>query len=159
MLSTLSASISLGFVLLISPTLATGSVTPAPHQATQNSPSQQEQLQPLAGPGPKHVQVLIEGDTSEIPKFIKVAQEMGPERKLTFDFTRDKDSGYEVRVVLSAEGSSMWSFGHGNVVVMDNKSNVMFTVTRSDRWTAKGATNAMTKEFVKMLSRYYGLTK
>lgn len=122
-------------------------------------PFPQAEAQPPADQGLKHVRVFIEGDTSEIPKFIKLAQEKGPERKLTFDFTRDKDSGYDVRVVLSAEGSSMWSYAHGNVVVMDNKSNVMFTVTRSDRWTAKGATSAMTKEFVKMLSRYYGLTK
>lgn len=107
----------------------------------------------------KHVKVFIEGDTSVVPKFIKVAQEKGPERNLEFEFTRDKEADWDVRVVLSAEGSSMWSYAHGNIVVMDKKSNVLFTVTRSDRWTGKGAANALTKEFVKMLSRYYGLSK
>jgi hypothetical protein len=108
---------------------------------------------------PKHVKVFIEGDTSVIPKFIKMAQERGPERNLNFEFTRDKEAEWDVRVVLSAEGSSMWSYAHGNIVVMDKKSNVLFTVTRSDRLTGKGAASALTKEFVKMLSRYYGLSK
>jgi hypothetical protein len=106
----------------------------------------------------KHITVFVEGDTSDIPKFINVAQEKGPERNLRFDFVRDKDADWDIRVVLSAEGSSLWSYAHGNIVVMDRKSNVMFTVTRSDRWTGKGATSALTKEFVKMLSRYYGLS-
>jgi hypothetical protein len=129
-----------------------------PRVTAQNSPSPEQTASPAAN-GLKNVRVFIEGDTSEIPKFIKVAQEMGPDRRLSFEFTRDKDSGYDVRVVLSAEGASAWSYAHGNIVVMNNKSDIMFTVNRSDRWTAKGATNAMTKEFVKMLSRYYGLTK
>jgi len=107
----------------------------------------------------KHVRVFLEGDTSDIPKFVKVAQEKGPERSLSFEFTRDKDADWDVRVVLSAEGSSMWSYAHGSIVVMDKKSNVLFTVNRSERLTGKGATNALTKEFVKMLSRYYGLSK
>ena len=53
----------------------------------------------------------------------------------------------------------VWSNAHGSIVVMDKKSNVLFTVNRSERLTGKGATNALTKEFVKMLSRYYGLSK
>jgi hypothetical protein len=110
-------------------------------------------------PGTKNVRVFVEGDSSEIPKFIKLAQEKGPERKLHFEFTRDKEAEWDIRVVLSAEGSSVWSYAHGNIVVMDKKSNVLFTVTRSDRLTGKGATSALTKEFVKMLSRYYGLSK
>ena len=32
----------------------------------------------------KHVRVFLEGDTSDIPKFVKVAQEKGPERSLSF---------------------------------------------------------------------------
>jgi hypothetical protein len=159
MSSTRNASVSLALALLIPTTLVAGSALMPPCQVTQYPLAQHEQAQPSDGPNLKHVRVFVEGDTSEIPKFIKVSQEMGPERKLSFEFTRDKDSGYDVRVVLSAEGSSMWSYAHGNIVVMDSKSEVMFTVTRSDRWTAKGTTNAMTKEFVKMLSRYYGLTR
>jgi hypothetical protein len=159
MRSAIVLSASLGLSLLTSPTHVAGSALVSPPQGAQNSPPQQGQVQPATAAGLKHVRVFIEGDTSEIPKFVKLAQEKGPERKLSFDFTRDKDSGYDVRVVLSAEGSSMWSYAHGNIVVMDNKSNVMFTVTRSERLTAKGATSAMTKEFVKMLSRFYGLTK
>jgi hypothetical protein len=107
----------------------------------------------------KHVRVFVEGDSSVIPKFIKLAQEKAPERNLSFEFTRDKDAEWDIRVVLSAEGSGVWSYAHGNIVVMDKKSNVLFTVTRSGRMTGKGATSALTKEFVKMLSRYYGLSK
>ncbi len=107
----------------------------------------------------KHVRVFVEGDSSVIPKFIKLAQEKAPERKLSFEFGRDKDAEWDIRVVLSAEGTGMWSYAHGNIVVMDKKSNVLFTVTRSGRMTGKGATSALTKEFVKMLSRYYGLSK
>ena len=39
----------------------------------------------------------------------------------------------------------MWSCAHGNIVVMDEESNVIFTVTRSDRLTGKGATSTLTK--------------
>lgn len=107
----------------------------------------------------RHVRVFIEGDSSVIPKFITLSQEKAPEHRLSFEFTRDKDSPYDVRVVLSAEGSSMWSYAHGGAVVMDNKSNVLFTINRSNRLTGKGATSAITKEFVKMLARYYGASK
>ena len=106
-------------------------------------------------PTKKAVTVYIEGDTSMIPKFINLAREKAPERNLDLTFTRDKDVPYHVHVVLSAEGASLWSYAHGNVVVMDSKGNVLFTVTRSLRWTEKGATSALTKEFVKMLARYY----
>jgi hypothetical protein len=107
----------------------------------------------------KHVKVFLEGDTSDILKFIKLAEEKAPDRNLSFEFTRDKESDWDVRVVLSAEGSSMWSYAHGTIVVMDNKSDVLFTVNRSDRLTGKGATSALTKEVVKMLARYYGVSK
>ena len=58
------------------------------------------------GVEPKHVKVFVEGDTSDIPKFIKVAQEKAPERSLSFEFTRDKEAEWDIRVVLSAEGSA-----------------------------------------------------
>jgi len=35
------------------------------------------------------------------------------------------------------------------------EGNVLFTVTRSHRMTPKGATSALTEEFVKMLARFY----
>jgi hypothetical protein len=127
------------------------SLLPHPLSAEAGGPGEEN--------GTRYVRVFIEGDSSVIPKFIKLAQEKAPERNLRFEFTRDKEAEWEIRVVLSAEGSSMWSYAHGNVVVMDKKSNVLFTVTRSDRLTGKGATSALTKEFVKMLSRYYGLSK
>jgi len=52
----------------------------------------------------------------------------------------------------------MWSYAHGNLFMMENKSDVLFTVNRSDHFTGKGATSALTKEFVKMLARYYGVS-
>ncbi len=107
----------------------------------------------------KAVTCFIEGDTSMIPKFVKLAREKAPERNLELTFIRDKDQPYDVRVVLSAEGASVWNWAHGNVVVMDAKGNVLFTVTRSNRVTPKGATSALTKEFVKMLARYYEVHK
>jgi hypothetical protein len=79
---------------------------------------------------------------------------MGPERGLDFHFVDKQSDKYDYRVILSAEGSSVWDFAHGNIVVMNQESKVLFTVTRANRWTGKGATNAMGKEFVKVMARY-----
>jgi hypothetical protein len=46
--------------------------------------------------------------------------------------------------------------GPWNIVVMNPEHKVLFTVTRANRFTAKGTTNALTKEFVKVLARYLG---
>jgi hypothetical protein len=37
---------------------------------------------------------------------------------------------------------------------MNSEAKVVFTVTRASRWTTKGTTNAMAKEFVKLMARY-----
>ena len=68
----------------------------------------------------------------------------------------NKSDKYDYRVILSAEGSSTWDFAHGNLVVMNQEGKLIFTVTRANRWTAKGTTNALAKEFVKVLARYLG---
>jgi hypothetical protein len=98
--------------------------------------------------------LFVEGDSSTIPKFINVCRQMGPERGLDFHFVDKQCDKFDYRVILSAEGSSVWDFAHGNIVVMNPESKVLFTVTRANRWTGKGATNAMGKEFVKVLARY-----
>lgn len=128
-----------------------------PPVPTPGTASQQQAPAPAGSP--KKVTVFIEGDTSMIPKVIKLAREIGPSRNLDFTFIRDKDQPFDIRFVLSAEGSSTWSYAHSNAVIMDSKSNVLFTITRSDRLTGKGAASAVTKEFVKNLARYYGLHK
>jgi hypothetical protein len=102
----------------------------------------------------KPVSIFVEGDSSSIPKFINVCRQMGPERGLDFQFVDKQSDKYDYRVVLSAEGSSAWDFAHGNIVVMNSEAKVVFTVTRASRWTAKGTTNAMSKEFVKLMARY-----
>src|ERR1700730_8969797 len=93
----------------------------------------------------KPVIVFVEGDSSVVPKFINVCRQMGPERGLEFLFVDKKEDRYDYRVVLSGEGSSVWNFAQGNIVVLNPEAKVIFTVTRSNRWTAKGATNALTK--------------
>jgi hypothetical protein len=105
---------------------------------------------------PKPVSIYVEGDSSVIPKFINMCREMGPERGLEFRFMDKQGDPFDYRVVLSSEGSSAWNFAQGNIVVLNHESKVIFTVTRSNRWTAKGATSALTKEFIKVLSRYLG---
>jgi hypothetical protein len=104
--------------------------------------------------GLKAVSIFVEGDSSSIPKFIKVCRDMGPERGLDFRFVDKQSEKYEYRVIMSAEGSSAWDFAHGNIVVMNPETKVLFTVSRASRWTAKGTTNAMAKEFVKVMARY-----
>ena len=104
----------------------------------------------------KPVVVFVEGDSSVIPKFINMCREMGPERGIDFHFVDKLSDKYDYRVVLSAEGSGMWNYAQGNVVILNPEAKVIFTVTRSNRWTAKGATSALTKEFVKVLARYLG---
>lgn len=104
----------------------------------------------------KPVTVFIEGDSSVIPKMINVCRQFGPEYGLDFKFVDKKEDKYDYRVILSAEGSSMWDWSHGNIVVMNPETKVLFTVTRANRWTSKGAVNALTKEFVKVLARYVG---
>jgi len=107
-----------------------------------------------ANPALKPVSVFIEGDSSSIPKFINVCRQMGPDRGLNFQFVDKQASKYDYRVILSAEGSSLWDYAHGNIVVMNFEAKVLFTVTRANRWTSKGTTNAMAKEFVKVMARY-----
>src|SRR5256885_11232941 len=102
----------------------------------------------------KSVSIFLEGDSSSIPKFINVCRQMGPERGLEFHFADKQSDKYDYRVILSAEGASAWDFAHGNIVVMTPEAKVLFTVTRSSRWTSKGTTNAMGKEFVKEMARY-----
>lgn len=104
----------------------------------------------------KPVTVFLEGDSSTLPKFINLCRQEGPQRGLDFTFVDKKDAVYDYRVVLSTEGSSLWSYAHGNIVVMNQEAKVLFTVTRSDRLTAKGSASALSKEFVKVLARYLG---
>lgn len=104
----------------------------------------------------KTVTVFVEGDSSVIPKFINMCRHMGPERGLEFQFVDKQSDKYDYRVVLSAEGSGAWNYAQGNIVVMNQEAKVLFTVTRSNRLTAKGATSALTKEFVKVMARYLG---
>jgi hypothetical protein len=104
----------------------------------------------------KPIVVFVEGDSSVIPKFINICREMGPERGIDFHFVDKLSDKYDYRVVLSAEGSGMWNYAQGNIVILNREAKVLFTVTRSNRWTAKGATSALTKEFVKVLARYLG---
>jgi hypothetical protein len=104
----------------------------------------------------KPVVVFVEGDSSVIPKFINMCREMGPERGIDFHFVDKLADKYDYRVVHSAEGSGMWNYAQGNIVILNPEAKVLFTVTRSNRLTAKGATSALTKEFVKVLARYLG---
>jgi hypothetical protein len=104
----------------------------------------------------KTVTVFLEGDSSTMPKFINLCRQMGPEKGLDFKFVDKKDDKYDYRVVLSSEGSGMWNYAQGNIVVMNPEAKVLFTVTRSNRLTAKGATSALSKEFIKVLARYIG---
>ncbi len=105
---------------------------------------------------PRKVALFVEGDSSVIPKFVEVCRKMGPERGLDLQFVDKQSDKYDYRVILSAEGSSTWDFAHGNLVVMNQEAKLIFTVTRANRWTAKGTTNALAKEFVKVLARYLG---
>jgi len=117
---------------------------------------------PVLASGPqelKAVVIYVEGDSSVIPKFINMCRQKGPEYGLDFKFVDKKEERYDYRVVLSAEGSSTWNFAQGNIVVLNPEAKVLFTVTRSNRWTAKGATSALTKEFIKVLARYVGTHK
>ena len=102
----------------------------------------------------KPVVLFLEGDSSVIPKFINMCRHMGPEHGLEFRFVDNQSDRYDYRVVLSAEGSGVWNYAQGNIVVLNPEAKVIFTVTRSNRLTAKGATSALTKEFVKVLARY-----
>jgi hypothetical protein len=108
----------------------------------------------LASAATRPVVLLIEGDSSVIPKFVNMCREMGPEYGLDFRFVDKKEDPYEYRVVLSAEGSGVWNFAQGNIVVLNPEAKIIFTVTRSNRWTTKGAASALTKEFVKVMTRY-----
>jgi hypothetical protein len=105
---------------------------------------------------PKVITLFVEGDSSSLPKLINVCRQTGPERGLDFRFVDKQDHAYDYRVVLSTEGSGVWDYAHGNIVVMNPEATVLFTVTRANRFTSKGTANALTKEFVKVLARYVG---
>lgn len=104
----------------------------------------------------RSVTILLEGDSSAIPKFINICREFGPEYGLDFKFVDKQTDTYQYRVILSAEGTGVWNYAHGNIVVMNTEAKVLFTVTQSNRFTAKGSASALGKEFVKVLARYLG---
>ena len=104
----------------------------------------------------KQVTLFLEGDSSTIPKLINIFRQKGPEYGLDFKFVDKKDDAYDYRLILSSEGSGVWDFAHGNIVVMNREGKLIFTVTRSNRLTGKGAVSAMAKEVVKLLARYSG---
>jgi len=54
------------------------------------------EAKPVADQQAKHVRVFLEGGTSDIPKFNKLAQEKAPGRNLSFELTRDKESDWDV---------------------------------------------------------------
>jgi hypothetical protein len=116
------------------------------------APAQQTPVQPALKP----VVIFVEGDSSSIPKLINVCRSMGPEHGLDFRFVDKQSDKYDYRVILSAEGSGVWDYAHGNLVVMNSEGKLLFTVTRANRLTSKGTTNALSKEFVKVLARYVG---
>lgn len=107
----------------------------------------------------RQISLFVEGDSSVIPKFINSCRDMGPRYGLDIRFTDSHSQPFDYRVVLSAEGSSTWDFAHGNIVVISPEAKVLFTVTRANRWTAKGATSALSKEFVKVMARYLNTHK
>lgn len=107
----------------------------------------------------KTVKVFLEGDTSSIPKFINLCRQQGPERGINFQFVDKKEDSYDYRVVLSTEGTGLWDYAHGNIVVMNTEAKVIFTVTRANRLTSKGSASALAKEFIKVLARYIGTHK
>jgi hypothetical protein len=107
----------------------------------------------------KPVVVYVEGNSSIIPKFISVCREMGPERGIDFRFVDKPEDKYDFRVVLNAEGEGMFHYAQGNILVMSPEAKVIFSVTRGNRTTANGTTNALTKEFVKVLARNLGTHK
>ena len=113
----------------------------------------------LANTAPKSVTLFVEGDSSVLPKFVSVCRDLGPKRGLDFHFVDKKADAYDYRVVVSAEGSSAWNFAQGSIVVLNPEAKVLFTVTRSNRFTAKGSVNALTKEFIKVLARYVDTAK
>lgn len=104
----------------------------------------------------KQLTVFVEGDSSVIPKFVNMCRDKGPERGLDFRFAERSSDPYDYRVVLSGEGAGVWNWAQGNIVVLNRDGKVVFTVTRSNRLTPKGAASALSKEFIKVMARYLG---
>ena len=111
---------------------------------------------PMQAKPQRDVTLFLEGDSSTIPKLINICRQKGPEFGLNFKFVDKKEDPYDYRVILSSEGTGVWNYAHGNIVVMNPEAKVLVTVTRSNRLTAKGAVSALGKELVKVLARYVG---
>ena len=113
-----------------------------------------------AAPGVKSVTVYVEGDSAVIPKFKSVCMEMGPKWGLDFNFAEKVTDKYDYHVVLSTDPYVPFvDTAHGNITVLGADGKLAFTVNRGNRWTEKGTTNALTKEFVKVLARKLGTHK
>jgi hypothetical protein len=50
---------------------------------------------------------------------------MGPERGLDFRFVDKQEDPYDYRVILSGEGSGMWNYAQGNIVVMNREATFL----------------------------------
>lgn len=68
-----------------------------------------------------------------IPKFINVCRHMGPEHGLDFRFVDKKEDQFDYRVVLSGEGSSVWNWAQGNIVLLNPEATVIFSEINAGR--------------------------
>jgi len=105
----------------------------------------------------RDVKVKIEGNLADAVKLVEQLNENGKKHNLRFILT---DSDYEFRIAIGSEGWSKWDtvFGGGadaSAAVLTPNCELLFIVSRSGRWGQSGALNAVSKEIVKKLLRYF----
>ena len=107
----------------------------------------------------KALRVYVEGDTSVMARMIQSLREREEEYGFQFTIVEKLSDPWDIRIVLAAEGTGAWNYAQGSAIVLTNECRVIAAVMRSNRLTAKGATNAVAKEIVKNLHEFYGTKK
>jgi hypothetical protein len=113
-------------------------------------------------PGNKVLRVLVEADASILPAAIENLRKGEATSGFQISFVEKSATDYNLRIILTAEGTSIWAqgtsmercwVGYSSGVVLTGEGKLLFTVTRHSN-TAKGALAEVSKEIIKGLAAH-----
>lgn len=96
------------------------------------------------------VHVAVVGETSLKTNFIQDLRNAGAEAKIQITVTTKDDPNLRYTLIVAQETTI--SSAAAAVVVLDSSADVVTSVVRSGRMTARGALNACAKEIAKRLA-------
>ena len=91
----------------------------------------------------------MQGDSSRLADFVEECQREFPNHGLKLEIV-SFDSDFQYNIVVAQE--SAMGGAAASVIALDKKGLFVASVVRWDRWSGKGAPNAVAKELAKKLA-------